>query len=221
VGLVLGGALFWLVYFDLKDRLQPEPRRRLVAAFLWGMGSAVVALGLYAVAAWLGFPEDPGVSAGDLFRYCFGLIGPVEEGAKFLVAVLVVFRWKEFDEPVDGLIYAAVLAIGFATFENFLYLPHLSWPEQIARALAAPVSHALLAVVWGFGVSRARFHAASPVARFLWPTGALLAAMALHGFYDFVILAWHATYLSAGVALLLWFGFIRQARRLVAEAVLP
>ena len=53
---------------------------------------------------------------------CFLVIGPREEIAKFLAVRLFVYRNKEFNEPLDGIIYAAAAALGFASLENMLYV---------------------------------------------------------------------------------------------------
>jgi len=218
VGIAFGGALFWLMYFDLKDRLQPEPRRKLLYAFLLGMLGAGAAALAYELTILLGLPDHPDGSTASVFRYCMFLIGPIEELCKFVPAWFVVFRWKEFDEPVDGVIYAAALAIGFATLENLFSLAALPWPHQLARALTSPLTHSLLSAVWGAGVAKARFDPRSPLPPAVLVAGSLVAAMLLHGLYDFVIFAWGATYLAGGIAFVLWLGMIRHVRRTIAEA---
>lgn len=213
LGFVAGGALFWLMYFDLKDRLQPEPRRLLLGAFVLGGVSAVAALGLYRLGELAGLPETPGRYPGEILRYCLGVVGPVEEGAKFLAVWAVVFRWRAFDEPIDGLIYAAAVAIGFATFENVLYLPYLEWPAQLARAAASPLTHSLFAAIWGLGLSLSRYRARSRRGRAAWQILPLVAAMAVHGLYDFALIAWHATFVASAIVLLLWVAMILYVRR--------
>jgi RsiW-degrading membrane proteinase PrsW (M82 family) len=215
VGFAAGGALFWLLYFDLKDRLQPEPRRLLVVAFLLGFVAAGLGLGLYRLTALAGLPDYPDPSTRSILFYTMVLVGPIEEGAKFLVARVVIFRWKQFDEPIDGLIYSSAVAIGFASLESLLYAPHAGWPELLARAITAPLSHWLFAAPWGFGLAHARLAVRSPAGRLLWQVLPLLGAMLLHGFYDFALLAWDATWLAAGLALVLWLAIMVHARRLL------
>jgi RsiW-degrading membrane proteinase PrsW (M82 family) len=215
LGFVAGGAFFWVLYFDLKDHLNPEPRRLLVLAYLLGCASAVLSYGAYRLADILGLPAYPGTTIAGILVFCMAPVGPIEEGGKFLVARLFVFRWRHFDEPIDGLVYAGSVAIGFATIENVLYLNHLTWVEQLARAVASPLTHSLFAAIWGFGVSRAFFVARTARSRFLWQAGALLASMAVHGLYDFFLLAYNATYVASLIALVLWLFLIRHARALV------
>jgi len=212
---VAGGAVFWLIYFDLKDRLKPEPRRLLLLAFLLGGLAALLGLAAYRLAEWLGAPVSPGESQSEILLYCLALVGPIEEGAKFLVARALIFRWKQFDEPIDGLIYASAVAVGFAAVENLLYLPHLDWPEQLARALTSPLTHSLFAAIWGLGLIHARLHAPTRGARFLLQALPLAASMLLHGFYDFLVIGPGATLPASGIVLVLWLWMIVWARSVV------
>jgi RsiW-degrading membrane proteinase PrsW (M82 family) len=216
---VVAGSLFWLQYFDLKDALQPEPRRRLMQAFGLGVLAVGIAWAGYAAVAAAGFPSSPPSEPGATVLYCLLVVGPVEEGAKFLVARAVCFRWKEFDERIDGLVYAAAVALGFAAVENFLFLRALPWQTGLVRALVSPLTHSLFAAVWGFGTSHALLAAKTPVSRFLWQALPLVAAMALHGAYDIAVLVDGAAPAAAVVVTLLWAFVIWNARRVVKTAV--
>jgi RsiW-degrading membrane proteinase PrsW (M82 family) len=133
------------------------------------------------------------------------------------VARRFVFRWRHFDEPIDGLVYASAVAIGFATLENLIYLPWLGWVEQAARSLTSPLMHSLFAAIWGFGAGRAAFRARTPAARFAWQAIPLATSMLIHGLYDFLVIGLHATLPASGVVLVLWLLMIARARRLVRE----
>jgi len=139
VGPILGAAILWIQYFDLKDALRKEPRRMLVLGFLLGALAAVLAYGSYGILSQFGY-EGPGEGAAAQLGYFFGVVGPIEEGAKFAVAWAVLFRTRFFDEPIDGLVYSATVAIGFASLENALYAPHVSWPVHLARVATTPPS---------------------------------------------------------------------------------
>ncbi len=215
LGFVVGGAVFWIVYFDLKDHLNPEPRRMLVFAFLLGCASAFVGWWIFRLTDMLGWPQPPGTTIAQTFLVCVAIGGPIEEGVKFLAARLFLFRSRHFDEPMDGLIYAAVVAIGFASVENVLYLEGLTWVEALARAAASPLTHSLFSVIWGFGVSRAFFHARTRWSRFLWQAGTLVLSMVVHGLYNFSLFAYNAGYIASLIALILWLSLIWYARFLV------
>ena len=215
---IVGGALLWLIYFDFKDALQKEPRILLLAAFALGGLAALLGLGVYVVAGWLGLPTSPGHTTEQILLFCLLGVGPVEEGCKFLMARTVVFRWRAFDEKIDGLVYSAAVAIGFATFENFLnlvYLPYLDGTEQLARAAVSPLTHSLFAAIWGFGVSRAFFGVRSRAARWLWQAGPLLVSMLLHGFYDALLIGWNATIPASATIALIWGFVLWNARRVL------
>jgi RsiW-degrading membrane proteinase PrsW (M82 family) len=214
-GMLLAAALFWLQYIDLKDRLQPEPRHHLIAAFGLGMAACGLALVGFWLTDWLGFPEFDEGDAGWLATYCFLVIGPLEEGAKLAVAWLIVFRWREFDEPVDGLVYSAAIALGFATVENFIHLPGLPLGEQLGRSFALPFTHTLFAAVWGLAIAHARFRLAVRWQRTWLQIGAVLLTMLLHGLYDWLIFAHRATKWVAVLVVLLWAGMIWRARHAV------
>ena len=79
-----------------------------------------------------------------LFAYAVLAIGVIEEAVKMIPFLLVVVRFREFDEPIDGIIYASFIALGFATMENIQYLHGAAGPVHDVD-LAAVVSR--LAIV--------------------------------------------------------------------------
>jgi protease PrsW len=146
--------------------------------------------------------------------YCFLLIGPLEEGAKMLLACAIIFRWRAFDEPLDGFVYASALSLGFASVENFYKLPNLHWPEQLARTAALPITHILFSAPWGFGIGYARCCLPHSRRRVVWQAGFVALGMFLHGLYDFLLFAYQATFVCSGMALVLWLSVIWSAGKL-------
>jgi len=204
--MLLATSLFWLQYADLKDKLQPEPRHKLIFAYLLGIGACGLALAAFWLTDILGFPEYDAGDRGWLATYCFLIIGPIEEGAKLLVFLAVVYRWKEFDEPIDGLVYSAAIAFGFATLG-----------EQLGRSFALPFTHAMFAAIWGLGIAHARFHIKTRWKRTWFQIGSVLLAMFLHGLYDWLIFA-HKASIEIGVLIfVIWFAVIWRARKLVTH----
>jgi len=216
-GFVVAGSLLWLQYWDVKDRRRPEPRLRILAAFVVGMASAALAMGLYAVATSLGAPSNPGQGSAAIAVFCIGLVGPVEEGAKFALARAVVFRWKVFDERVDGFVYAAAVALGFAAVENVLYLPNMGLRDQVVRMLCAPLVHTLFAAAWGYGTAHALLEVRSAAGRWAWQLGTVALAAVLHGAYDFVLYAGASSITVAAVVVVLWAAVIAAARHALAR----
>ena len=212
LGVILASAFFWMHYVQVKDHRQPEPRRRLVTAFVLGIAAwALAILGFLTLDA-LGVPDIKFNERPWTAVYCFGIVGPLEEGTKVLMAYWFVFRWREFDEPLDGFVYAAAISLGFASMENFYNIPDLPWPQQLARTAALPVTHMLFSAIWGFGISHARFSVARASHRLYWQVGSIALAMVAHSLYDFIIFAYQATFVTSGFALVLWLAMIWRAR---------
>lgn len=215
-GPILGAAILWVQYFDLKDSLRKEPRRMLVFGFFLGAVAAVLAYGLYGLLAQLGF-DGPGAGPVAGALYFIGVVGPIEEGAKFAVAWAVLFRTRWFDEPIDGLVYAATVAIGFASLENALYAPHVDGVTQLARAATTPLTHSVFSALWGFGSGRALLVEKTPLRRALWLVIPFVLAAVAHGVYDAVVVTLELPWLASLVVLGIWAFVIGYARAIVKE----
>ncbi len=197
-------VLFWACYHKYKDRHLPEPASHLLLAFLLGVGSFYLGLLMYRGLDLVGLRYDAYLLAETsrvgLFAYSILAIGVIEELAKLIPFLLVIIRLKEFDEPVDGIIYASFIALGFAAVENISFVQYLSGVEAIARGFAGPVVHIVFASVWGYYIGRAYL-----CRRLLGRTivGALAFTALLHGLYDFLVIAMPAPVLPVAAALIL------------------
>lgn len=209
--------LFWAAYHYHKDRHLPEPAAHLLLALVLGAGSFYLGLALYSALGPLGMRYDAYYLAetnlAGLFIYSLLAIGPIEEFAKFVPFWLVILRLKEFDEPVDGIIYASFIALGFGAVENIYHLRFLSGVEAWGRAFVGPVLHIVFASIWGYFVGRAFLCKRSiiPVA-----IASLAAAAAVHGLYDFVVIGWapEALPLAAILIVAVWIWRLREIRYL-------
>lgn len=218
---VLLPILFWGAYHYHKDRYLPEPLSRLLLAFALGLLSAAVSRGLYVTLGWASLRYDAlaladGNTLG-LFAYAMLAIGPVEELAKMLPFLLLVLTFPEMDEPIDGIIYASFVALGYAAVENVLYLEYLTPAESVARGFAGPVVHMLFASIWGFAIGCAHLRGES-----LLPAmaGGFLLAAGLHGLYDFIVLQRSLNALPIAAVLILggWMWRLRLLRALHENA---
>lgn len=143
------------------DRWEPEPPRLLLFAFLWGACFATLsALLINSGAALL---IDRLTGAGDVYGAVF--VAPVVEEAfkgAFLV-LLLLFRYREFDGVVDGIVYAGLVAAGFAFTENILYIGRAFAEDAMAgqsgavlgvllvRGVLSPFAHPLFTAMIGIG----------------------------------------------------------------------
>jgi RsiW-degrading membrane proteinase PrsW (M82 family) len=216
---VLVPILFWAWYHYYKDRHLPEPIGHLVLAFILGIVAAAVSKALYISLGWISLRHDALELANTntlaLFAYSMLAIGPIEEFAKMLPFIFVVLRFSEFDEPIDGIIYASFIALGYAAVENVLYLEYLTPTEAAARGFAGPVIHMLFASIWGFTIGCAHLRGESLLGGIV--RGFLLAA-GLHGLYDFVVMqsAFNALPIAAAFIIAIWIwrlGLMRVLQR--------
>jgi RsiW-degrading membrane proteinase PrsW (M82 family) len=107
-----------------------------------------------------------------------------EELLKLLVVRGYSARRQSFDEPMDGIVYGATAALGFAALENALYVMDGGWMTALVRAVTAVPMHAAAGAILGYGVARGRF-SSSGRAAVLTAWG---AAVLVHGLYDFGLL---------------------------------
>ena len=176
----LAPGLFWLWFFYKQDCYEPEPLSLVARMYFLGMVAAGIALFLENILV----VYVPGL----LFT---ALAVPVtEELAKFAMVVLFVYRNAEFDEPMDGIVYATATALGFATLENFLYvLPVQSLSSLVVsgtfRAILSVPGHALFAVFWGFALGIAKFRPPGKNAGIV--AAGLILAIAVHGFFNLLL----------------------------------
>ncbi|HEY5950598.1 MAG TPA: PrsW family intramembrane metalloprotease [Kofleriaceae bacterium] len=173
----------WLV--DRMDRKRPEPvRTRRLVAFA-GMLSVIPALILEVVVGnTLGEQVPPGFTYQGATFKAFIVAAAIEEACKIGVVYWVVWRRPEFDERMDGIVYASRAGLGFALIENIVYLLQqdtLGGQLQtwILRAVLAVPGHAMWTGMIGAMAARRRFDG-----RGLGLLGGYLLAVSFHGAYD-------------------------------------
>jgi len=179
-------VFFWGAYHHYKDRHRPEPILMLVLASTLGYCSAYLAMIMYTTLDYFGLRYDAFELAESsrlgLFWYAVLAIGPIEELAKFIPFSLILIRLPHFDEPLDGVIYASFIALGFSLHENEQYLQYLESGEAVARSIASPMIHVLFASIWGYAYGYANIHKLNRVVATIL---GLVVSMVLHGVFDF------------------------------------
>jgi RsiW-degrading membrane proteinase PrsW (M82 family) len=190
--LAIGPALFWLWYFYHRDKYEPEPLSWILMIYLLGMAVTIpVAL-------------IEGVTSLILTEFAVAImVAPVvEECAKFLVVRRTVYETPEFDEPIDGIVYAAAVGLGFATLENIIYVFSaletsfvFAVQTGIVRAFLSVPGHVLFSIMWGDALGRAKFLPASRRSGVI--VFGLLLAIISHALFNLLL------YDSIGFALLI------------------
>src|SRR5262249_13883244 len=120
----------------------------------------------------------------------FFIVGPLEELLKLLAVYFYAYRRKEFDEPLDGVIFSATAALGFAAIENVVYLAQSDNNELLLlRGTLSNPGHALFSAMWGLGLSKAKA-APNLLRRRFWlvARGVILASL-LHSLFDLLLAA--------------------------------
>ena len=119
------------------------------------------------------------------FLYCFLGIGLIEELVK-LIPFLIILRFTNIiKKPIDYILIASAAGLGFAFFENLLYISQYGLDVIHTRALTASVSHMASSAIVAYGFVLVKFR--YPGKFWIIPLFFLGAALA-HGFYDFWLL---------------------------------
>jgi len=198
--LLYAGLIYW------ADRYEKEPLWLLAAAFLWGaIPAALLALlfnALLSAPFYLLFDSGPAELVSG------AIIAPVvEESVKALLLFGILFLWRqELNSLLDGIVYGAMVGMGFAMVENVLYYlsafqdgGQAAWTGLvIVRGLLFGLSHALYTSLTGLGIAAARL-GPNRFVRFIAPLAALAAAIALHAFHNAAMFMGNALGFLAGL----------------------
>ena len=190
-------AMLYLIPLIWLDRYDPEPLWLLALAFTWGALVAVIVS--YVVNTVFGILVYSGT--GDPIKANLAgaiLSAPIiEESSKGVgLLILLIFFRKYFDDIVDGIVFAGVIALGFATVENVLYYgtglndayyqfgftSGALWSFLILfaiRGMFSPFAHATFTSMTGIGCGIAR-ESHNGIVRFIMPIVGYILAVVLH-----------------------------------------
>jgi RsiW-degrading membrane proteinase PrsW (M82 family) len=217
----------WLV---IAADERPGPPGRVWAAF--GLGAASISILGYARALFAGISgltDDPTLAL--LLHALFGVAAP-EEIVKIAVILIIARRHHRAADPMDAVVYGAAAGLGFAAYENLVYL--LQYPEMwralaVLRSVLTVPFHGALGVIAGAYIAIARSgqalgaHRGDPSAYFRASVLIVLAPWLLHAAFDLplLVLQQHPEFVGwlrralEGAGLLVGFGTIALAARLV------
>lgn len=122
---------------------------------------------------------------GNDILFCFAGIGIIEELVKLIPFLIILHFTGIIKKPIDYLLVASACGLGFAFFENLLYIANYGLDVIHSRALTASVSHMACSAIVAYGFVLHKFR--WPNRWWLIPIFFLLASAA-HGFYDFWLL---------------------------------
>lgn len=169
-----------------QDKYEKEPIGKLIKAFIFGALSILPAalLESFLVMFTPNIPVVSGVYTG------YVVAGASEELCKLLLLTLAIWRSKEFDEYLDGIVYSCFVALGFACFENLSYVfGQASFTDAMVtgsvRAVLSVPGHFLFGVMMGYYFALAKF---DPERRGKYFLLAFVVPMLLHGTFDSLLM---------------------------------
>lgn len=176
-GLLLSYAIFRV------DKYEREPLVPLLCCF--GLGAAVTFPAME-IEIWAFRQLQPyNKGFGAIVAAAFIAVALNEELFKFAVLRLAAFPRSFFNEPLDGIVYSVLIAMGFATAENVFYAFRFGMETVLLRSFTAVPAHLVFGIVAGYFAGLAKFDPANRK-RLLWQGFGM--ALLLHGVYDFLIL---------------------------------
>jgi protease PrsW len=195
------------IYIYLKDKHEREPLSLLLMSFFYGMLSTIITL----LISWplsANFTVDEGNVVHQFFN-AFFLVALVEEFSKFIFVRFLLYPNKNFNEPFDGIVYAVLVSMGFATLENIIYTFQYGVETGVLRMFTAVPAHATFGVLMGYFLGKAKFTHRKEL---YYGIVALLVATAFHGAYDYFWFIGYVPGVWIGAILSLLVGIVLSTR---------
>jgi RsiW-degrading membrane proteinase PrsW (M82 family) len=209
---VIPGLLICYVVFRL-DKYEREPFLPMLYSFLLGtlitLPAVFIEMGAFSLDQHMDF-----LLWLKPFLLAYFIIGLGEELLKYLVLRFYAFPRPFFNEPLDGIVYAVLIAMGFATAENLMYAERFGMETVVLRVFTAVPAHLVFALVQGYYAGLAKFQTGEKRQKLLMK--GLGIAVLLHGTYDFLLLQrwldWLFVFATTAVYLSLYYtsNFIRE-----------
>jgi len=193
-------ALLWLGFFYLMDRHEPEPKALVAGVCVLG---ALIAAPLADFVQFDIVPPQalemrslpsPHLFAAftqlDRVLYAVLVAGLAQEMCKYAVVRYTIYLSREFDEPMDGIVYMMACGTGFAVWINFHRMSgqghSLDLSTAAAQAVVTTLAHASFAGALGYVMGRAKFSRRSAPLRGLLLMLGLLGAAVLNGQFQII-----------------------------------
>lgn len=185
-------AMLYALLILAFDRYEPEPWRNLLGAFGWGALIATLFSVFFGALADGILKAAWGEEIGGRLSLLIGL-PVIEETFKglALLALLILFR-GEFDGILDGLVYGALIGLGFAMTENILYLGQAYLDDGLgglgrlflAREVFGGLGHALYTGTLGAAVGWTRLRYGRGWLRLIVPMAGWALAVIQHSLWN-------------------------------------
>jgi len=212
-------AIILAIVILIYDRFDKEPMKLLLKLFLFGAIATLPSIVVGTVGEWLN------VFGGSVLGAAFTayiVVALPEEFFKRWAVMRNAFNHSAYNERLDGIVYCAFSALGFAALENLMYVltqyatnPSIVW----TRAILSVPAHFMLGITMGYYLSLAKF-SVDETMRQKYMRRSVMVPMVLHGTYDFVLMAgipWLLITLIPFVVYL-WVSSIKKLNRFYRES---
>ena len=170
--------------FVMSDEFR-EPNKEIIKVFIYGIIITFFAFifNTYLYEIYLSRSIDKKLIES------FLTAAPVEEGLKFLVLFFLVYRMKDFNEPLDGIVYGICVSLGFATLENifYVYFKEFNYDQiyvSLSRSISAIPAHGVFGVFMGYFFMKFAFLNKNKKGNLFL---CFFVPFLLHGIYNFLI----------------------------------
>ena len=202
--------ILWYIY---KKDMHKEPAGQLAKSFFLG-ALVTIPVCVIELVMTLIFPQNEYLANSFiyLFIYTFFGVGIIEELFKWLVVRFANYNNNHFDETYDAIVYSVFASLGFAAFENLMYVFSeflfsgvlASFLTIVLRFVTAVPGHAAFGICMGYFLSKAK------IAQTQFDKGkektflflSILIPTLLHTIYDFLIDTQNI------LMILIWFVFV-------------
>ncbi|MCL7763313.1 PrsW family glutamic-type intramembrane protease [Polaribacter sp. Z014] len=202
--LAIAPATVIILYIYFKDKFEKEPIPFLFKNFLLGATASVLITVILGGFADKLFPITEVTNIFQQFIKAFIVVAFVEEFSKYVIVKYFAQRNKEYNEPFDGIVYAVMVSMGFATLENVLYVFQHGVSTGVIRAFTAVPAHATFAILMGYFMGKAKFSKN----RIALNLAGLFFAVLFHGAYDFFLFINFIPGISIGAFISLILGIV-------------
>ena len=171
-------VILLLLYIYKQDKYEKEPLWLLLLAFLAGIVSIPLDLALVSIANGIWYSDT-------VFYSAFVEAGFPEEICKFIVLFFLIWWNRNFNEYMDGIVYATFVSMGFACLENILYVVGGGLGTGIMRAIISVPGHFLFGVLMGYFFSLAKFSGEGKLGYLLL---SIIVPGVVHGLFDWLLM---------------------------------
>ena len=146
--------IFWYIY--IKDKSEKEPFYLIILLFIGGIISCLISI-LISIISKQYIPYlNMNYHNMNIFEIIFKVLVIItlsEEITKWLINYITIWRNKNFKHIYDPIIYSTCTALGFATFENIIYVTNFQnhgIMVAVLRGIISIPSHAVFGIYSGY-----------------------------------------------------------------------